>query len=184
MPNRNLALGTISFAICFAAWGLISAFAPSFQADLHLSAQMRAFLIAVPVLLGSLGAHSDGNPDGPVRRPHCVHGPVLRCRDVRPRSFRWPLISISSSALRFCSGSPDRRSRSVSGFVSRWFPPEQQGTALGIFGLGNMGHSAAVFLGPVAAAHVRPGCRFLRRQPHSLRPGLSSSLRSPAMRRE
>jgi MFS transporter, NNP family, nitrate/nitrite transporter len=37
------------------------------------------------------------------------------------------------------------------GFVSRWFPPERQGTALGIFGLGNMGHSAAVFLGPVAA---------------------------------
>src|SRR5687767_7959604 len=54
MPNRNLALGTVSFAICFAAWGLISAFAPSFQADLQLSAQLRAFLIAVPVLLGSL----------------------------------------------------------------------------------------------------------------------------------
>ena len=40
------------------------------------------------------------------------------------------------------------------GYVSRWFPPDRQGTALGIFGLGNMGHSAAVFLGPVAAAHV------------------------------
>ena len=37
------------------------------------------------------------------------------------------------------------------GFSSRWFPPEKQGTALGIYGLGNMGHSAAVFLGPVIA---------------------------------
>src|SRR5436309_1736145 len=27
MANRQLALGTISFAVCFAAWGLISAFA-------------------------------------------------------------------------------------------------------------------------------------------------------------
>src|SRR5688500_12306405 len=54
MPHRNLALGTISFAICFAAWGLISAFAPSFQTELGLTAQMRALLIAVPVLLGSL----------------------------------------------------------------------------------------------------------------------------------
>jgi nitrate/nitrite transporter NarK len=39
------------------------------------------------------------------------------------------------------------------GFSSRWFPPEKQGTALGIYGLGNMGHSAAVFLGPVVASY-------------------------------
>jgi nitrate/nitrite transporter NarK len=40
------------------------------------------------------------------------------------------------------------------GFVSRWFPPQKQGTALGVYGLGNIGHSAAVFLGPVAAAYA------------------------------
>jgi nitrate/nitrite transporter NarK len=40
------------------------------------------------------------------------------------------------------------------GFISRWFPPERQGTALGVYGLGNMGHSAAVFLGPLAATFV------------------------------
>jgi len=40
------------------------------------------------------------------------------------------------------------------GFVSKWFPPEKQGTALGVYGLGNMGHSAAVFLGPVVASYV------------------------------
>ena len=40
------------------------------------------------------------------------------------------------------------------GFSSRWFPPEQQGTALGVYGLGNMGHSAAVFLGPLIAARL------------------------------
>ena len=34
-------------------------------------------------------------------------------------------------------------------YVSRWYPPEQQGTALGVYGLGNMGQSAAVFLGPL-----------------------------------
>jgi hypothetical protein len=27
-PNLQLALGTFSFTVCFAAWGLISAFAP------------------------------------------------------------------------------------------------------------------------------------------------------------
>src|SRR5258706_15699694 len=40
------------------------------------------------------------------------------------------------------------------GFVSRWLPPERQGGALGIYGLGNIGQSAAVFLGPVLAVAV------------------------------
>ena len=50
----QLALGTISFTVCFAAWGLISAFAPRFRESFHLSATQTAFLVAVPVLLGSL----------------------------------------------------------------------------------------------------------------------------------
>jgi NNP family nitrate/nitrite transporter-like MFS transporter len=52
--NRNLALGTFSFAVCFCIWGLISAFAPTFRAEFHLSAGTTAFLVAIPVLLGSL----------------------------------------------------------------------------------------------------------------------------------
>jgi nitrate/nitrite transporter NarK len=52
--NVPLALGTASFAVCFAAWGLIAAFAPRFRETLHLSATQAALLVAVPVLLGSL----------------------------------------------------------------------------------------------------------------------------------
>src|SRR6185369_3690642 len=33
-------------------------------------------------------------------------------------------------------------------------PPERQGSALGVYGLGNIGQSAAVFLGPVIAAQI------------------------------
>src|SRR5437016_2662193 len=50
----QLSLGTLSFAICFACWGLIGAFAPRFRQLLHLSATETAILVAVPVLLGSL----------------------------------------------------------------------------------------------------------------------------------
>src|ERR1700674_4626815 len=49
-----LTLSTISFAVCFAAWGLIAAFAPRFREMFHLSATQAALLVAVPVLLGSL----------------------------------------------------------------------------------------------------------------------------------
>src|SRR5581483_9984901 len=38
------------------------------------------------------------------------------------------------------------------GYVSRWFSLESQGSALGLYGLGNIGQSAAVFLGPMVAA--------------------------------
>ena len=51
---RNLAYATLSMALGFAAWGLVSAFAPSFGAEFNLSAQSTALLVAVPVLLGSL----------------------------------------------------------------------------------------------------------------------------------
>src|SRR5512138_547482 len=52
--GRHVALGTTSFTICFAAWGLIGAFAPRFQASLHLTIFQAHFLAAVPVLLGAL----------------------------------------------------------------------------------------------------------------------------------
>jgi MFS family permease len=40
------------------------------------------------------------------------------------------------------------------GYVSAWTPPDRQGAALGVYGLGNIGQSAAVMLGPLLAARV------------------------------
>jgi nitrate/nitrite transporter NarK len=40
------------------------------------------------------------------------------------------------------------------GYVSKWFLPARQGAALGIYGLGNIGQSAVIFLGPLVAARV------------------------------
>src|SRR5436190_690435 len=39
-------------------------------------------------------------------------------------------------------------------FVSRWTPAGLQGTALGVYGLGTMGQSLAVFGGPIVAARL------------------------------
>ena len=55
MVNRHhIALGTISFTVCFAAWGLIGAFAPRFREAFHLTPSETALLVEIPVLLGSL----------------------------------------------------------------------------------------------------------------------------------
>jgi NNP family nitrate/nitrite transporter-like MFS transporter len=52
--RRHVALGTTSFTVCFAAWGLIGAFAPRFREAFHLTPSETALLVAIPVLLGSL----------------------------------------------------------------------------------------------------------------------------------
>src|SRR2546422_5666737 len=52
--GRHLLLSTISFAICFALWGLVGALGPIFRETHGLSGTQAALLVVVPVLLGSL----------------------------------------------------------------------------------------------------------------------------------
>jgi nitrate/nitrite transporter NarK len=50
-PARHLALGTLAFAVSFAVWGLISAFAPRFRDLFSLSGSQTALLAAAGWLL-------------------------------------------------------------------------------------------------------------------------------------
>ena len=52
--TRALILATISFALSFAAWGLVGGLASVFTGLYGLTASQTALLVAVPVLLGSL----------------------------------------------------------------------------------------------------------------------------------
>ena len=152
-PNLQLTLGTISFAICFAAWGLISAFAPQFRELFHLTATQTAFLVAVPVLLGALmrivtGMLADRFGGRTIFS--------LLLIVVAVPAYLVPMVSSYKLLLYvgFFLGMAGSSFAVGVGFVSRWFPPEKQGGALGIYGLGNIGQSAAVFLGPVLAVAV------------------------------
>ncbi|HVV45556.1 MAG TPA: MFS transporter, partial [Bryobacteraceae bacterium] len=148
-----LILGTISFAVAFSAWGLIAAFAPHFREAFHLSATQAAFLIAVPVLLGSL-----------VRLPVGMLADRFGGRAIQTLvlllvvipAFLAPAASTYSQLLwcAFFLGIAGSSFSAGAGFVSRWFGPEKQGTALGVYGMGNIGQSAAVFLGPLLAVSL------------------------------
>jgi len=151
MANRQLALGTISFAICFAAWGLISAFATRFREIYNLSASQTAFLIAAPVLLGSLARI----PMGLLTdrwKGRAVFSGLLLFSAIPP--LLAPVVSSYSMLLvvGFFLGMAGSSFAVGVGFVSPWFGREQQGTALGVYGLGNAGQSVVVFLGPLLAA--------------------------------
>ena len=149
--KRHLLLGTVSFTVCFAAWGLISAFAPSFRQKFHLSATQTAFLVAVPVVLGALA-----------RLPIGMLADRFGGRAVF--SILMFLVAVPVALVPFANsyqnvlvvafllGMAGSSFAVGVGYVSRWYSMESQGSAIGVYGLGNIGQSAAVFLGPVAAA--------------------------------
>jgi NNP family nitrate/nitrite transporter-like MFS transporter len=147
----QLGLGTLSFVVCFAAWGLISSFAPRFRDAFHLTATQTAFLVAVPVILGALARIPMGML-ADLYGGRIVFTALMLASAVPPI---WASVAGSYHMLlaaAFCLGLAGSSFAVGVGFVSRWYPPRKQGTALGVYGLGNIGQSVVVFLGPVLAA--------------------------------
>ena len=151
--NVQLALGTVSFAICFCAWGLIGAFAPAFRQEFGLSATQTSILVATPVILGSLA-----------RIPVGILTDRFGGRSVFSvlflisalAAFLVPLASDYTLLLAagFLLGVAGSSFAAGVAYVSKWFPPQSQGSALGIYGTGNAGQSVAVFLGPLLAISI------------------------------
>src|SRR5207249_2273499 len=119
----------------------------------HLSATQTALLVAIPVLLGSLAripmgmlTDSYGGRVLFTMLMLLVVAPAL----LVPRASSYPELLLVGLFLGLAGSS----FAIGVGFVSRWFPPGQQGGALGIYGLGNAGQSAAVFLAPALAGSV------------------------------
>ena len=151
MNWRPLSLATISFAISFAAWGLIGGLAPVFSQLYGLSASQTALLVAIPVLLGSVARLPMG------MLTDRFGGRAMFTILLAVSAVACWLVSITASyqallIAAFFVGLAGSSFAIGAAFVSRWTPPTLQGTALGVFGLGLLGQSAAVFGGAVAAA--------------------------------
>src|SRR6188768_4183210 len=150
MNWRALVLATISFAISFAAWGLVGGLAPVFTELYTLSASQTALLVAVPVLLGSLARLPMGmltDRFGGRAMFSILMGLSAVAAWLVPLTGSYPLLLASAFFLGLAGASFSIGAA----FVSRWTPPARQGAALGLYGLGTLGQSLAVFGGPVAA---------------------------------
>ena len=151
---RALTLATVSFAVSFAAWGLVGGLAPVF-ADLYgLTASQTALLVAVPVLLGSLARLPMG-----MLTDRFGGRAMFTVLLASPAVAAW-LVPLTTSyatllAAAFFIGLAGSSFSIGAAFVSRWTPPARQGTALGVFGLGTLGQSLAVFGGAGGRARVR-----------------------------
>jgi nitrate/nitrite transporter NarK len=148
---RALALATISFTISFAAWGLIGGLAPTFTALYGLTAFQTALLVAVPVLLGSLARLPMGMlTDRFGGRAMFALLLVLSAAAawIVPLTHSYPALI----AAAFFLGLAGSSFAIGAAFVSRWTPASRQGAALGVYGLGTLGQSFAVFGGALLAA--------------------------------
>ncbi len=137
-----LALATIGFGVNFWAWALLSPLAPGYQKELGLTSFQQALVVAVPVIVGSLGRIPVGalTDRFGARRMFPVVSlltiiPVLFVGFVGYRSLPTLLLGgffLGIGGTAFAVGVP---------FVNAWFPPERRGLALGVFGVG-MGGTA------------------------------------------
>jgi NNP family nitrate/nitrite transporter-like MFS transporter len=137
-----LALATLGFGLCFWAWALLSPLAVSFTAALHLTPFQQSLLVAVPVVVGSVGRIPVGALTD--RFGGRVMFPVIALATVIPVLFigLWGHSSLTAllvgglflgiAGTAFAVGVP---------FVSAWFPPGRRGFAVGVFGAG-MGGTA------------------------------------------
>lgn len=144
-PWTMLVMATIGFAVNFWAWALISPLGPLFRDNGRvgdLSESDVALMVAVPVVVGSLGRILVGaltdKYGGRVMFPlisAVTIVPILFLAFVALDSYALILVGgffLGIAGTAFAVGVP---------FVNAWFPPEKRGLAVGIFGAG-MGGTA------------------------------------------
>jgi len=144
---RALGLSTLAFTVCFAVWTIFSIIGVKIQQDLGLSETQFGLLVATPVLTGSisrifLGVWTD-QFGGRVMLPLQM---LITAVSV------WLLASVQTYAvfLVVALGLGLAGGSFIIGiaYVSRWFDAKSQGTALGIFGAGNVGAAVTNFAAP------------------------------------
>jgi NNP family nitrate/nitrite transporter-like MFS transporter len=152
-PTSNplqLTLATGGFAVCFAIFGSISAMMPIIRQNLGLTPMQVSVAIAVPVVLGSLGRI-------PLGMLTDRYGGRLMFSITMLVSIV-PAVAVgfvnSYVGLLVCGFFAGVALASFSvgvGFVTRWYAPQRHGTALGIYGAGNIGQSLAAVGAPFFA---------------------------------
>ncbi|WP_018681406.1 MFS transporter [Actinokineospora enzanensis] len=137
-----LVVATLGFAVNFWAWALLSPLGPRFKESLGLSAFQQALLVAVPVVVGSVGRIPVGALTD--RFGGRVMFPIVSAATIVPVLFLglWGHRSLAALLVGgfflgiggtvFAAGVP---------FVNAWFPPKRRGFAIGVFGAG-MGGTA------------------------------------------
>ena len=145
--SRALALSTIAFTACFAVWTIFSIIGVPIKAELGLNEFEFGLLAATPVLTGSitrlfLGVLTEKYGG------RIVFTSQMLLTALATWMLTWvttyPMYLIAALGIGLAGGS------FIIGvaYVSRWYGAGKQGTALGIFGAGNVGAAVTAFVAP------------------------------------
>lgn len=145
--RRALISSTLAFAACFAIWTIFSIIGVQIKKNLNLSETQFGLLIGTPILTGSLsrlllGVWADQYGGRIVYVVVMISAAVatfLLTYATTYDQFLLAALGIGISGGSFAVGVA---------YVSKWYPKEKQGTALGIFGMGNIGAAITVFFAP------------------------------------
>ncbi|TDE37898.1 nitrate/nitrite transporter [Antarcticimicrobium sediminis] len=145
--HRALGLSTISFTACFAVWTIFSIIGIAIKDELGLSEAQFGILVATPILTGSitrlfLGVWTEKYGGRLVFSAQMILTALATWALTLADSYTTYLIAALGIGLAggsFIIGVA---------YVSRWYDAGHQGTALGIFGAGNVGAAVTKFVAP------------------------------------
>ncbi|CTQ34344.1 nitrate/nitrite transporter [Jannaschia rubra] len=145
--TRALTLSTVAFTACFAVWTIFSIIGVAIKEELGLSEFQFGLLVATPILTGSvtrlfLGVWTE-KYGGRIMFPVQM---LLTAAATWALTFAdsYLVYLIAALGIGLAGGS------FIIGvaYVSRWYDAGHQGTALGIFGAGNVGAAVTKFVAP------------------------------------
>ena len=144
----SLSMSTISFTVCFAAWTIFAIIGIRIRQDLGLSETEFGLLLGTPILTGSLirvalGIWTDLYGGRVVFTATMLAAAVATF--LLSYAHTYPQMLLAALGVGIAGGS---FAVGVA-YVSRWYSAEKQGTALGIFGAGNVGAAVTKFLAPL-----------------------------------
>lgn len=140
-------MATAAFTVCFAVWTIFSIIGVQIKEDLDLSESEFGLLVGAPILTGSLvrlalGILADRHG-----------GRVVYTLTMLTAAIATFLLSFAETYVQMLVaalgvGIAGGSFAVGAAYVSRFYPSERQGAALGIFGVGNVGAAVTKFITP------------------------------------
>ncbi|WP_435921847.1 nitrate/nitrite transporter [Paenibacillus sp. DYY-L-2] len=150
VKKAQLPLQTLSLVVSFMAWVLLSSLIAYIVVDIPLSPGQRAWVTAVPVILGSLLRIPAGfmtNRFG--ARTMFTVSLIILLAPVLYLSYADSLADLLISGFFLGIGGATFSIGVTS--IPKYYPKEKHGTVNGIFGMGNIGTAVATFGAPMLA---------------------------------
>ena len=151
--GRALGLTTFAFTACFAVWTIFAILGLQIQKELGLSETQFGLLVGTPILTGSLsrlflGIWADQFGGRIVNLAVMLLSALATW--LLTFATTYPEFLLAALGIGIAGGS---FSVSIT-YVSKFFPPEKQGSALGIVGAGNVGAAVTKFAAPIVMASM------------------------------